>query len=245
MPGALSLGAERPGGLAERLQVIRERIRATGADPATVRIIAVTKGFGADAIGAAVQAGLMDFGENYAQELLDKVPFAPPDARWHYLGAVQANKVRRLAPHVRLWHSVDAARQLVVLSERASGASVLVQVNLEPGQYRRGAVESTVPALVTQGRDAGLDMRGLMAVGPRCSTRDELRASFARVAALAARLGLSELSMGMSGDFELAVGQGATIVRLGRALFGERPAAVGGAGFHSGAPWRGDATLGL
>jgi pyridoxal phosphate enzyme (YggS family) len=227
-----------------RLAAIRDRIRAAGADPATVRILAVTKGFGPDAIAAAHGAGLMEFGENYAQELLHKVPKAPPEARWHFLGAVQANKVKSLAPHVCLWHSVDSAHEVDVLSQRAPGASVLVQVNLEARGSRRGAPETDIPGLVERGRDAGLDVRGLMAVGARGATGQELKASFGRVADLGRRLGLAELSMGMSADYELAVAQGATIVRLGRALFGERPARAPVKGTDAGAPWQGAATLG-
>ncbi|HET9061584.1 MAG TPA: YggS family pyridoxal phosphate-dependent enzyme [Acidimicrobiales bacterium] len=244
MHGLAARGNGDTSSVPERLAAIRDRIRAVGADPATVRILAVTKGFGPDVIAAAHSAGLMEFGENYAKELLDKLPAAPRGSRWHFLGAIQANKVKRLAPHVCLWHSVDSAHQVGVLSQRAPGASVLVQVNLEAGRSRRGALEADVPGLVERARDAGLEVRGLMAVGARHATRQELGASFGRVAALAWRLGLVELSMGMSADYELAVAQGATIVRLGRALFGERPARAPVDGTDAGAPWQGAATLG-
>lgn len=211
----------------ERLAGVRDQVRAAGADPATVRVVAVTKGFGPEALTAAHAAGLLEFGENYAQELLAKLPDAPCGARWHFLGAVQANKVGRLAPHVEMWHSLDSRSDIDVLARRSPGALVLVQVNLQAGNGRRGAPESEVADLVGFARGSGLEARGLMAVGARGAADREAREGFARVASLAGRLGLAELSMGMSDDFPLAVAEGATIIRLGRALFGHRPVGAG------------------
>lgn len=208
--------------VAERLVRVRERIADAGADPETVSIVAVTKSFGVTAVEAAVQAGLYDIGENYAQELLGKVSGAPPGVRWHFLGAPQRNKIGRLAPHVHIWQGLDSEQAAFALATRCPGASVLVQVRLYGAPPRRGAPPSEVPALVEVATSSGLDVRGLMAVGPPGAGPSELRAGFREVARLAGRLGLRELSMGMSGDFEQAVAEGATIVRLGRALFGER-----------------------
>jgi pyridoxal phosphate enzyme (YggS family) len=209
--------------VAERLDQVRARIARAGAAPGRVRIVAVTKGFGPAAVEAAVGAGVVDLGENYANELLEKAQSAPTAVRWHFLGELQRNKLARLAPHVHLWHGLADEAQAQALADRRPAAAVLVQVKLNGEERRHGADPSRVPALVGHAAAAGLDVRGLMTVGPRAGGRDHIRSCFRRVAGLARELGLAELSMGMSGDFELAVEEGATIVRLGRALFGERP----------------------
>jgi PLP dependent protein len=190
-----------------------------------VTIVAVTKGFGPEAVAAAVGAGVRDIGENYAQEMLRKLDAAPPGIRWHFLGQLQRNKLARLAPHVYLWHGLDSDAGADALAKRRPGASVLVEVKLADDGNRRGVPAGQVSALVSHASDVGLDVRGLMAIGPAQATRDDVRAGFHGMAALASSLGLKELSMGMSDDFELAVAEGATIVRLGQALFGPRPRA--------------------
>jgi pyridoxal phosphate enzyme (YggS family) len=207
----------------ERLAMVRDRIASAGAPPGSVTIVAVTKGFGPDAVAASVRAGLYDIGENYAQEMLRKVEGAPPGVRWHFLGELQRNKLARLAPHVYLWHGLDSDVGSDALAKRSPGAAVLVEVRLADNSHRHGAPAGEVPALVKRAQDAGLQVRGLMAVGPAHATRQDLHCGFGTVAELARSLGLSELSMGMSSDFELAVGEGATMIRLGRALFGPRP----------------------
>jgi PLP dependent protein len=208
----------------ERLAQIEERI-ATAGGPPTIRVVAVTKGFGPEAVSAAVAAGLLDIGENYAHELISKVDTSPPEVRWHFLGELQRNKLSRLAPHVWLWQGLDSAAEADALAKRAPGAAVLVEVRLEGDERRHGVAAAEVPILVDHAEGAGLYVRGLMAVGPARASRDEVRNSFRQVARLARSLGLEEVSMGMSDDFELAVAEGATIVRLGRALFGQRPKA--------------------
>jgi PLP dependent protein len=211
--------------VADRLTLVRARIAAAGAAPASVTVVAVTKGFGSEAVAAAASAGLIDIGENYAQELLRKLDAAPPDLRWHFLGELQGNKLTRLAPHVYLWQGLDTATGAEALAKRCPGAAVLVEVKLADNGHRHGVPAAQVPALVSHATAVGLDVRGLMAVGPPQAPPHEVRAGFRMVAALGRSLGLSELSMGMSADFELAVSEGATIVRLGRALFGPRPEA--------------------
>jgi len=230
--------------VAERLAQVRDRIAKAGASPSSVRVVAVTKGFGSEAVEAAVGAGLLDLGENYAQELLAKVSTAPAGVRWHFLGGLQRNKLARLAPHVHLWHGLESVEGALALARRRPAAAVLVQVRITAGDgsdwpgpgtvagdsgparaSRHGASASEVPALVESARAAGLDVRGLMAVGRAHVAREQTRRSFRDVARLARALGLSEVSMGMSADFELAVAEGATIIRLGTALFGQRPPA--------------------
>lgn len=197
----------------ERLAVVRERIGPT------VRIVAVTKGWGAEAVEAARHAGLVDIGENYAQELVAKARTAPTGTQWHMLGHVQRNKVKALAPVVDVWQSVDRSDLLRAIAAHRPGASVFVQVDTtgEPG--RNGCHWDHAEALVEQAVAVGLDVRGLMAVGPRVDPAPAYR----RLVALADELGLPERSMGMSDDLEIAVAEGATTVRVGRALFGPRP----------------------
>jgi hypothetical protein len=213
--------------VAERLAGVQDRIERAGARPGSVTVVAVTKGLGPQAVEAAVGAGLVDIGENYAQEMLAKLSAAPPGVRWHFLGQPQSNKLAHLAPHVRLWHGLDSEEHALALARRSPSASVLVQVRTPGPPGRHGVSPDLAPALVERARAAGLDVRGLMAVGPRPATRAEVRRCFGEVARLAAALGLGELSMGMSADFDLAVAEGATIVRLGTALFGPRPPGVG------------------
>lgn len=203
--------------LGGRVAEVRARVAAAsgGRD---VTVVAVTKGFGPATAQAALDAGLGDLGENYAAELVAKAAAVGP-ARWHHLGAVQRRQVRRLAPLVHLWHGVDRAAAGAEIAARAPGARVLVQVSLGGVDGRPGCTWEAAPALVGRLRDLGLRVEGLMGVaggGPP-------RAQFRRLAALARSLGLDELSMGMSGDLEVALEEGATIVRVGRALFGPRP----------------------
>lgn len=215
--------------MAAALGLARLRIAAAGGDPDTVRIVAVTKGFGPGAVAAAVRAGIPDIGENYAQELLAKDAVlapagapGPPEGRprWHFLGRVQRNKVGQLAPVVACWQSVAREEEGESITRRAPGAVVLVEVETTGAPGRNGARPGEVPALVARLQSLGLDVRGLMTVAP---PGPGARAVFAAVRRLADDLGLPERSMGMSDDLATAVAEGSTMVRLGRALFGERP----------------------
>lgn len=205
-------------GVAERVAEARRRVAAAGAGRPVV-VVAVTKGFGNEHVDAVRAAGVDDLGESYAQELVAKAAGAGPGVRWHFVGAVQRRKVRALAPLVHLWHSVDRLPLGVEIARHAPGARVLVQVNVTGDPQRNGCRWEDAPALVDELRHLGLDVRGLMCL----ADRSDPRPSFRRLASLARDLGLDELSMGMSGDFEAAVEEGSTIVRLGAALFGPRP----------------------
>jgi uncharacterized pyridoxal phosphate-containing UPF0001 family protein len=223
-------------GIADRLARVRERIAAAGRRPDEVVVVAVTKGFGVQAVRAAAAVGLDDVGENYAQELADKWSQLPPAAggagaaggrRWHLLGRVQRNKVRSIAGAVHLWQGVDRVVAGEEIARRAPGARVLVQVRTGGrGEHaeRGGCEPGQVPALVEQLEVLGLDVRGLMAVGPG-GPPEMARPGFRQVTALADRLGLVERSMGMTEDLDVAVEEGSTMVRVGRGLFGARPAA--------------------
>jgi len=218
--------------LAERLAEVRARIAATGRAPDDIVVVAVTKGFGAEAVEAAGAMGLDDVGENYAQELDQKSQAAGGDGRrWHFLGRVQRNKVKSIAGVVHLWQGVDRVAAGEEIARRAPGARVLVQVridridgNSEPSAGRNGCVPDDVPNLVERLDGLGLDVRGLMAVGP-AGAPELARPGFRKVSALADRLGLVERSMGMTDDLGVAVEEGSTMVRVGRGLFGARPVA--------------------
>jgi pyridoxal phosphate enzyme (YggS family) len=207
--------------LARRVADLRRRIEAAGGDPEAVRIVGVTKGFDPTAVEAAVGAGLLDLGESYAQEMVVKAASPAAEAvRWHWVGRLQRNKVRQVADRVALWHSVDRAELGAEIARRAPGARVLAQVNTSGEDTKGGCRPAEVAALVADLRADGLDVRGLMTVaapGP-----DRAAASFRLLRTLADDLSLPERSMGMSDDLDAAVAEGATLVRVGTALFGER-----------------------
>lgn len=210
--------------VAERAAVVRDRIAAAGGSPDAVTTVAVTKGFGPDAVEAAAAAGLLDVGENYAQELLAKCrAVSGAGCRWHFLGHVQRNKVRHIAPHVHLWQGVDRVEAAEEIAARSPGARLLVQVDVA-GTGRNGCAPGEVGELVERLGGLDVEVRGLMAVGP-LGEPELARPGFRMLATLATSLGLQERSMGMSDDLEVAIEEGSTMVRVGRALFGARPAA--------------------
>lgn len=210
------------GEVAQRLTAVRLRIERAGGDPSKVRVVAVTKGFGTDAVRAALDAGLRDVGENYAAELVAKASGAVPDGVvWHFLGAVQRNKVAQLAPIVGVWQSVAREAEGARIARFAPGARVLAEVETTGLPGRNGCSPPQVGALVARLRDLGLDVRGLMTVAAPGAAAAQ--AAFESVGRLADQLGLEERSMGMTDDLEAAVAAGTTMVRVGRALFGDRP----------------------
>jgi pyridoxal phosphate enzyme (YggS family) len=204
---------------------VRDRIASAGGDPAAVRVVAVTKGQPAEAVRAAAAAGLTDVGESYAQELADKAATLdadpPADLRWHWIGRLQRNKVRQVAPLVTLWQTVDRLSLAAEVAHRAPGASVLVQVNVSEAPQQGGCAPAFAATVVEGCGDLGLDVRGLMAIGVQ-GPPDAQRAGFRTLRDLADRLQLTERSMGMSADLEAAVAEGTTMVRIGAALFGPR-----------------------
>lgn len=212
--------------LERRLVEARDRIAAAGADPDAVTVVAVTKGFGTEVVAAAIRGGLFDLGENYAQDLVAKAAAVGQSGqgapRWHFLGRPQTNKIRRLVPYVTLWQGIDSVAAAEALAARAPGAAMLVQVNVQGDAGKPGCAPGDTAGIVERARALGLDVRGLMCVGPAGDPTGSRRA-FATVAGLARDVGVSELSMGMTDDFHLAVAEGSTMVRLGRFLFGPRP----------------------
>jgi pyridoxal phosphate enzyme (YggS family) len=214
--------------VARNVASVRDRIahaaRRAGRSPEVVTLVAAAKNVPVESVAAVLAAGVRDIGENRAQELLEKATVlmkVPAPPRWHFIGGLQRNKVRALAPWVTRWHSVDRESIGVEVARRAPSAHVLVEVNLGGEPRKAGCAPEEAPALVERLDGLGLVVDGLMAVPP---ARDEPRRWFAALADLGARLDLRDLSMGMTDDFEIAIEEGATIVRVGRALFGARPA---------------------
>lgn len=207
--------------LEQRLRSVRSRIAEAGGDPEKVKVLGVTKGFDRSAVELARSVGLADLGENYAQELVAKAAGFVAGVRWHAIGRLQRNKVRLLAPHVALWQSVDRARMGAEIAARAPGAEVLVQVNVSGEENKGGCLPSDTATLVADLTADGLHVLGLMAVGAS-GPPEAARPGFVLLGRLADEIGLPLRSMGMSGDLEVAVAEGATMVRVGTALFGPR-----------------------
>lgn len=210
--------------VADRLARLRNVIGEAGRDPGSVRIVAVTKGHGPQVCEAALANGLSELGESYAQELADKV--ARPGlvgVRWHFVGGLQTRRVRTIAGAVHLWQSVDRPKVVAEVARWAPGARVLVQVALSDEPGRAGCRLSEVPELATRATDAGLVVEGLMGVGPATGGPEAARQGFRRLRRTADEMGLGTVSMGMSGDVPVALAEGATMLRLGTALFGPRP----------------------
>jgi len=206
--------------LRARLARIGERIADAGGDPTGVRLVAVTKGQPTGMARVAIDAGLADLGESYAQEMIEKADEIS-DARWHFIGRLQRNKVRQIAPYVHLWQSVDRLSLAAEIANRAPGAAVLVQVSVSGEEHQGGCPPERVASVVEGCADLGLEVRGLMAIGAQ-GPLDVVRSGFRIVRDLADRLALPERSMGMSNDLEAAVAEGSTMIRVGTALFGPR-----------------------
>jgi pyridoxal phosphate enzyme (YggS family) len=202
-------------------------------DPATVRLVAVSKAVPAERVLEALAAGQDLFGENRVQEALGKIPEVGPGARWHLVGRLQKNKVRHAVGAFELIPSVDDLDLAREIAKRAATAGivqpVLVQVNLSLEQTKSGTDEAgAIPLVEAVHALSNIEVRGLMTIPPPADDPQASRPWFRRLrelhdeAAARAGLPLPELSMGMTDDFEVAIEEGATLVRVGRALFGER-----------------------
>jgi len=222
--------------LADNVARVREAIAAVQAVEGIsgdVRIVAVTKGHPPDAVRAALRAGLADVGENRVQEALAKQAEVAEAARWHLIGHLQTNKAKSVAGRFAMVHSVDSVRVAEALAAAAAShgvrVPVLVQVNVAREAQKSGCAPDEAAALVERaGALAGLDLVGLMTMAPFTSDEAGQRRVFGSLRRLRDALrapgrALPELSMGMSGDFRAAVAEGATVLRLGTVLFGERP----------------------
>jgi hypothetical protein len=215
------------GTVAERVAALRERVDeaavASGRERGSVAILAVTKAQPREAVLAALDAGLRDVGENYVQEARAKYAGLPPCTK-HFVGHVQTNKAKAIVELFDVVQSVDRLDAGLALAKAARDAGrrlrVLVQVNVSPTE-RFGAAPAAAPALAARLRDEGLAVDGVMAIGP---LEGDVDAAFETARRTFERVGGSTLSIGMSGDWERAVRHGSTMVRLGTAIFGARPA---------------------
>jgi hypothetical protein len=219
------------------LQAVRRRIaaaaRACGRDPGDIRLVAVSKTFGADAVAAVYRHEQRAFGENYVQEALDKiVALADLALEWHYIGPIQSNKTRLIAENFAWVHSVDRAKIAARLSAaRPAGLAplqVCIEINIGGEDTKSGVAPADALELARKvSALPRLELRGLMAVPPASSDSAQQRRYFAAVRQLKERLvdagiALDTLSMGMSADLEAAIAEGATLVRVGTAIFGPR-----------------------
>jgi pyridoxal phosphate enzyme (YggS family) len=225
-------------GIADRLAEVRHRVvtatERSGRDPSSVTLVAVSKTHPAGAIREAYEAGQRDFGENYAQELVEKrAELADlPEIRWHFIGALQSNKARFLVPGTALIHAVDRMSVADALSRRAvqagTVAEALAEVNVGGEETKAGISADALPELLGQASVlTGLKIRGLMCIPPVVERAEDARSFFVRLRTLRDSLrprfpGMELLSMGMSHDYEVAIAEGATHVRVGTAIFGPR-----------------------
>lgn len=224
------------GSIGERLSEVRRRIEdaaeRSSRDPSTVTLVAVTKTFPAHVLEGALDAGVVDLGENRAQELKEKSAVLGTRPRWHFIGHLQTNKVRNVVGVSTMIHSVDRpalaeaiARRAEVLGEMQD---VLIEVNVAGERSKEGVEPAgAIPLALETARFESIRVRGLMTVPPYPESPEESRPYYADLAELGAALRAElpeavELSMGMTRDFEVAIEEGATIVRVGEAIFGPR-----------------------
>ena len=246
----MSSATERAAEIARNLEAVRERIgravKAAGRAAGSTALVAVSKTMPAADIAAAMAAGQEDFGENYAQELRDKRPeldaasSGPPPNRplWHFIGPLQSNKIKYLAGKVELIHTVDSPALLQEIARRVQAGTdsravqdCLVQVNVAEEPQKRGVTPAALPALLDEfARLERVRCLGLMLIPPFGDDPEASRPHFRSLRQLFEQLGavarpnvlFEELSMGMSHDLEVAIAEGATMVRVGTAIFGER-----------------------
>jgi pyridoxal phosphate enzyme (YggS family) len=223
--------------LADNINSIQQRIRTAcarvGRDPATVTLLAVTKTHPPESVQAAVEAGQLLFGENKVQEAKAKIPFCPGKARWHFIGHLQSNKCRDAIELFAMIQSVESLALAQEINKRAEAAArtmpLLLEINVGGEASKFGyQPEQMLAELRDINALPRLEVHGLMAIPPFTPVPEKARQYFQQLRELKTRaeavLGapLPHLSMGMSGDFEVAIEEGATIVRVGTALFGER-----------------------
>jgi pyridoxal phosphate enzyme (YggS family) len=218
-------------GIAGKYNHILERIgsaaRRAGRAPESIQLVAVTKTVSPDRIREAFQCGVRHIGENRVQEALAKrEELADANLTWHFIGHFQTNKAKRVVENFDWVHSVDRIEAAEALARHVANRPplrVLIEVKLENEPQKSGATEGDLAGLVPSLRRIDtLDLRGLMAVPPAVEDPEQARPFFRRLQQLARDFGLRELSIGMTHDFEVAVEEGATMVRIGTGLFGER-----------------------
>ena len=223
----------------ENLKEIEERIRAAGRragrERSSVKLVCVTKTKPVEMLQEAYDAGERDFGENKVQEITAKKPQLPGDVRWHMIGHLQTNKVKQVIDKAVMIHSVDSLHLAQEISRRAEAIGivmpVLIEVNVAGEESKSGTTFENAEALIREAALLpGIHIKGLMTIAPYTEDPEENRLYFRKLRQLAIDIGgksidnvdMIELSMGMSGDFETAIEEGSTIVRIGTGIFGER-----------------------
>jgi pyridoxal phosphate enzyme (YggS family) len=209
---------------------IRQALERSGRRRSDVTLVAVSKKFSASRMREAYEAGLREFGENYVQEFARKRPELADlaDVRFHLIGHLQSNKARDASQLFDVIHTVDSLKILrrleAAAAEQKKSLEVLIEVKLSPEQSKTGADPQQLPDLLEEARKCEhLKLTGLMTMPPWSENPEDSRSYFRRLAQLARQHGLQQLSMGMSNDFEIAIEEGATLIRIGTALFGPRP----------------------
>ena len=219
------------GTLGERLAAVRQRIAHAAArarrDPAEIALLAVTKLFPAAVVREAYELGMREFGENYVREFEDKAPRVADlaDARFHLIGHLQSNKSKKAAELFQVIQTLDSPKLARRLNDAGRALDVMLEVKLSEEEAKSGADPVAVAELIEAVRGcANLRLLGLMTMPPWTEDPEASRPYFRRLRELAERHGLPQLSMGMTHDLEAAIEEGATCVRVGTALFGERKA---------------------
>lgn len=209
-------------------QRLSEAAGRAGRAPEEITVVAVSKTFTPEDIMEVYEQGHRDFGENRAQEMAEKVAVLPDDIRWHFVGALQSNKAKLVRGSTHLLHSMDR-RSLAKAWLKGPGhpPPVLVEVNVGEEEQKAGVAPGDLAGTVSWMVEMGLDVQGLMAIPPIPENPEDSRPFFEKMRALRDEIALSrpsvsELSMGMTDDFEVAVEEGASIIRVGRAIFGPR-----------------------
>lgn len=216
-----------PGSLADRLSRLHHRIEraatSAGRDPKSVTLVAVSKTVSPQSILEAYELGLRDFGESRLQEAVPKIHQLPADIRWHFIGHLQSNKARRVAELLPVLHSLENERQLAEIEKQPTVVEAFVQVNLSGESQKSGLSPETLDNFLSYAANCQrVRIVGLMTINPADSSDEEARMLFRKLAEMAKERGLPGLSMGMSSDFETAIACGATHVRVGSLLFGDR-----------------------
>lgn len=218
----------------ENIRIIKERIAAAakraGRQSSDITLVAVSKTMPVESIKMAIHAGIVDFGENYYQETREKMPLLGKEIRWHFIGHLQTNKAKYIAGHFTLVHSVDSDDLAYALGKRAVQAGliqpVLLEVKIDSAETKFGASpDETIDLAGRIASTPGLELKGLMGMAPYGDDPEQTRPHFAHLRKLFLKLPIEHrqiLSMGMSGDFETAIEEGATLVRVGTAIFGHR-----------------------
>jgi len=200
----------------------------SGRDPSDITLVAISKSKPVSDIRDLYESGHRDFGENRAQEMADKVAVLPGDIRWHFVGALQTNKTRLVRPITHLLHSMDRESLAFSWAKGIGPAPpVLIQVNTGSEPQKAGAGYDEVASLLETLLELGVEVRGLMAIPPLSADAEQMRPHFRALRRMRDRLlelhsQIRELSMGMTDDFEIAIEEGASLIRVGRAIFGDR-----------------------